>query len=116
MRSWQQEAGKENHQRLCDKFEEVKNDLPHRTKRAVDLETEKGASSWLTVLPIKDIYLTLNKRESGKDAIHLRYDWDMNGILSPGLCLWRCIIIRLEAEMSYKKSLERCCPEVSISA
>ena len=69
---------------MCDKFEEVKNDLPHRTKRAVDLATEKGASSWLTVLPIKDMDLTLNKREF-KDAIHLRYDWDMNDI--PLVCV-----------------------------
>ena len=51
VRSLQQEARKENQQRLGDKFEEVKNDLPHRTKRAVDLATEKGTSSWLTVLP-----------------------------------------------------------------
>jgi len=73
VRSLQQEARKENQQRLCEKFEEVKNDLPHRTKRAVDVATEKGASSWLTVLPIKDMDLTLNKREF-KDAIHLKYD------------------------------------------
>ena len=72
---------------MCEKFEEVKNDLPHRTKRAVDLATEKGASSWLTVLPIKDMDLTLNKREF-KDAIHLRYmyDWDMNDIPSVCVC------------------------------
>ena len=43
-------------------IKEVENDLPHRTKRAVDLATEKGASSWL------------NKREF-EDAIHLSYDW-----------------------------------------
>ena len=70
---------------MCDKFEEVKNDLPHRTKKAVNLATEKGASSLLTVLPIKDMYLTLNKREF-KNAIHLRYDWDINDIPSVCVC------------------------------
>ena len=85
VRSLRQKARKENQQRFCDKFEEVKNDLPHRTKRAVDLATEKGASSWLTVLPIKEMDLALNKREI-KDAIHLRYDWDMNDIRSVCVC------------------------------
>ena len=69
---------------MCGKFEEVKNDLPCRTKRVVELATEKGASSWLTVLPIKDMDFTLNKREF-KDAIHLRHDWDMNDI--PPVCV-----------------------------
>ena len=39
----------------------------------------------LTVLPIKDMDLTLNKREF-KDAIHLRYNWDMNDIPSVCVC------------------------------
>jgi len=37
------------------------------------------------VLPIKDMDLTLNKREF-KDAIHLRYDWAMNDIPSVCIC------------------------------
>ena len=41
----------------------MKNSLPQRTKRAVDLATKKGASSWLTVFPIKDMDFNLNKRE-----------------------------------------------------
>ena len=52
----------------------MKNSLPQRTKRAVDLATKKGASSWLTVFPIKDMDFNLNKREfrdgqSGSDMI-----------------------------------------------
>ena len=66
-------------------FEEVKSDLPYRSKRAVELATEKGASSWLTVLPLKDMDFTLNKREF-KDAFHLRYDWDINDTPSVGVC------------------------------
>ena len=85
VRPLQQKARKEKEQRLCGKFKEVKNDLPYKTKRAVELTTENGASRWLTVLPIKDMDFTLNKREF-KDAIHLRYDWDVNDIPSVCVC------------------------------
>ena len=42
--------------------------LPEQTKRAADLPAEKGASSWVTVIPVKDVDLTLNEKEF-KDAI-----------------------------------------------
>ena len=48
--------------------------LPDKTQRAVDLACEKGASSWLTVIPLKDMDFDLNKREF-RDAVRLRYDW-----------------------------------------
>ena len=37
----------------------------------------KGASAWLTSLPLKDEGFSLNKREFF-DAIYMRYRWDMN--------------------------------------
>ena len=40
---------------------------------------------WLTVIPVKDMKFTLNKREF-QDAIHLRYDWNINDILSTCVC------------------------------
>ena len=40
--------------RLDDKLEDLRNSLPEKTKRAVDLAAEKGASSWLTVIPVKE--------------------------------------------------------------
>ena len=55
----------------------MKNALPEQTKRAVDLAAEKGASTQLTVIPVKDVDFTLNKREF-KDAIYLRYDWQIS--------------------------------------
>lgn len=55
---------------LRDDIEEVKNALPEQTKRAADLPAEKGASSWLTIIPVKDVDLTLNEREF-KDAINI---------------------------------------------
>jgi len=40
----------------------IKEMAPQKTKRALDLATEKGSSAWLTVLPIQDLGLNLNKR------------------------------------------------------
>ena len=41
--------------RLDDKLEDLRTSLPEKTKRAVDLAAEKGASSWLTVIPVKEM-------------------------------------------------------------
>ena len=35
--------------------------LPDKTQRAVDLAYEKGASNWLTVIPLKDMDFDPNK-------------------------------------------------------
>ena len=50
---------------LNERLEQVKNHLPTRTKRAVDLAAEKGASNWLTVVPIKDLNFNLIRENSG---------------------------------------------------
>ena len=54
------------------------------TQRAVDLACEKGASSWLTVIPLKDMDFDLNKREF-RDAVRLRYDWPIPD--NPSVCV-----------------------------
>ena len=74
---------KEREERLLKQSDELRNFLPERTKRAVTLASEKGASNWLTVIPNKDMDFDLNKREF-KDAINLRYDWEISGI--PSVC------------------------------
>ena len=61
----------------------MQNALPEQTKRAADLGAKKGASSWLTVVPVKDVDFTLNNREF-KDAIRLRYDWQISD--TPSTC------------------------------
>ena len=65
--------------------EEVKSVLPDNTRRVAVLVTEKGASSWLTVIPLKDMKFTLNKREF-RDAVHLRYDWHIADTPTTCIC------------------------------
>ena len=47
----------------------------------------KGVSSWLTVIPLKDLDFDLNKREI-RDAIRPRYDWSVAD--SPSMCACGC--------------------------
>ena len=60
---------------LSERLEQVKNSPPTKDKRAVELPTEKGSSSWLTVIPLKELGYNLNKKEFG-DAIKLLYNWE----------------------------------------
>ncbi|XP_048581994.1 uncharacterized protein LOC125561752 [Nematostella vectensis] len=53
--------------------------------RAVDLATQEGASSWLTVLPLREMSFDLNKREF-RDALGLRYDWEIPETQSICVC------------------------------
>ena len=73
---------KEKDDDLKGKLEELKVSLPLRTQRAVDLASEKGASSWLTAVPLKDMNFDLSKREF-RDALRLRYDWPIPDGPSP---------------------------------
>ena len=57
-----------------------------QTQRAVEFITEKGASSWLSVIPLKEMNFTLNKREF-RDAIKLRYGWEFSDIPTVCVCV-----------------------------
>ena len=50
----------------------VKDCLPHKMQHAVLPAGEKGASSWLTALPLVDFGFLLSKSDF-RDALHLRY-------------------------------------------
>ena len=41
----------------------MKNSLPTKAKRAVELAIEKGSLNWLTVIPLKELDYNLNKKE-----------------------------------------------------
>ena len=81
----QQYNRRENEKHLRERLEEVKSVLPDNTRRVAVLATEKGASSWLTVIPLKDMNFSLNKREF-RDAVHLRYDWQIANTPSTCIC------------------------------
>ena len=85
IRTLQLSARKQKDDCLIERLEQVNNSLPTRTKRAVELATEKGSSNWLTVIPLKELDYNLNKREF-RDAIKVRYDWEITG--TPTICAW----------------------------
>ena len=86
IRSLQLTMRRERDVRLDHILEDLRNSLPEKTKRAVDLTAEKGASSWMTVIPVKEMDLNLNKREfKDADAVHLRYDWQISDV--PNACV-----------------------------
>ena len=78
---------KEKDDDLKGKLEELKISLPVRAQRAVDLASVKGASSWLTAIPLKDMNFDLRKSEF-RDAMRLRYDWPIP--YSPSVCVCGC--------------------------
>jgi len=80
-----QEAASVKNRYLKDKLDQVKGSVSRKTLRAVDLATQKGASSWLTVLPIRDMNFDLNKSEF-RYAVKLKYDWDVPDMPSVCVC------------------------------
>ena len=82
--SLQQSARREKNEVLRTKLNDIKNSLTLKTQRAVELASEKGASNWLTVIPIDEMGFTLNKGEF-RDAVKLRYDWEIAD--KPSICV-----------------------------
>ena len=65
---------RERWERQKDELQRLKEDLSARQQRSLSLAGEKGASAWLTTLPIEDMGFTLHKR-AFRDAVFLRYGW-----------------------------------------
>ena len=65
-----QHQAKEHQERIT-----LKSSLPPKLQKAVELASEKGASTWLTTLPIKSHGFSLHK-QTFRDALCIRYDWD----------------------------------------
>ena len=85
IRSVKQEVKAERAKNLEKRAERLKEVAPQKTRRALDLATEKGSSMWLTSLPLKEMGFNLNKREF-RDGLSLLYDWPMADIPSTCLC------------------------------
>ena len=63
----------------------IKELLSDSAKRYLEGAQEKGASAWLSCLPLKAMGYTLNKREF-QDAICLRYGWKIPGMPAHCAC------------------------------
>ena len=60
---------------LCKRASDsVKQNLSNSLKRSMDLAQERGASTWLTTLPIQELGFTLHK-SAFQDALALCYNW-----------------------------------------
>ncbi len=66
---------KKRRRKACEESaEQIRDALPPPLQRAMDLSREKGASNWLTALPLAEHQFTLNK-QAFRDALALRYGW-----------------------------------------
>ena len=68
-----------------EKLDSLRASMTDEQKRANDLAQMKGASAWLTSLPLKEEGFSLNKREFF-DAIHIRYRWTLRRLPSKCGC------------------------------
>ena len=64
----------ENRKRSEEEADDIYKELPEHLQKAVDLAKQKGASSWLTVLPLAEHDFVLH-RAAFLDALSLRYGW-----------------------------------------
>ena len=62
---------------------ELQSSLPPELQKAMDLSQEKGASNWLTVLPVEEFGFFLHKG-AFRDALALRYGWPLYN--TPSTC------------------------------
>ena len=67
-------VSKDNKKRNQQEADSIYQQLPDRLQKAVDLARVKGASTWLTVLPLTEHGFTLHK-SAFHDALALRYGW-----------------------------------------
>ena len=71
----------DNRKRDQDEANQIYQQLPDRLQKAVELSREKGASTWLSALPLTEHGFTLHK--SGfHDALALRYGWTPTRLLT----------------------------------
>ena len=76
---------KDKIQKVEQQTKDVLQEASEEMQRAVKLSQEKGSSSWLSIIPLKEMGFTLNKKEF-HDAVSLLYDWEINDIPSKCVC------------------------------
>ena len=79
------EVSKNNSRTARERANVVKENLPPALCRQMECAAEKGASSWLSVLPIQEHNFHLHK-SSFRDALCLRYGWEPTGLPNNCVC------------------------------
>ena len=79
------EVQKESRDRAKSSSIALRRSAPCSLNRAMDCALEKGATSWLTALPLEEFNLTLHKG-AFRDAIALRYGWQPINVPSKCAC------------------------------
>jgi hypothetical protein len=74
---------KDKEKRLKDEYDSIMSSLDANMKRIMELNQEKGAGSWLTVIPMQSLGFAMNKQRF-RDAVRVRYDWNIPG--TPDYC------------------------------
>ena len=82
-----QETHLENRRRCGEVADTLHPLLPLEMQRAREFACLKGASSWLTVLPLDEHGFSLHKGDF-RDAVCLRYGWPLLYLNSNRVCLW----------------------------
>ena len=67
------------------RMESIDSTLPSDLLRSVNQSRDKGASSWLTAVPLVDQGLVLNKQEF-RDSLRLKYNMPLSDLPSKCLC------------------------------
>ena len=67
------------------RMESIDSTLPSDLLRSVNQSRDKGASSWLTTVPLVDQGLVLNKQEF-RDSLRLRYNMPLSDLPSKCVC------------------------------
>ena len=67
------------HQVEKERAASVCDSLPPDPKRIISLSSEKGASSWLSSLPVEEHGFALHKG-AFRDALYIRYGWLLSGL------------------------------------
>lgn len=75
----------ERRKNLDNAAKEVFTDLPKSLQRSVEVASEKGASTWLTALPLIEHGFALHNG-SFRDALSLRYGWTPSYLPSHCVC------------------------------
>ena len=67
------------------RMESIDSTLPSNLLQSVNQSRDKGASSWLTTVPLVDQGLVLNKQEF-RDSLRLRYNMPLSDLPSKCVC------------------------------